>query len=158
MISNERSLRDALGQFATGVCVVTAEPTGKPAFGLTINSFSSVSLEPPLVLWSIGKHSRSFDDFISVDRYTINVLGANQKDLSSKFAGKDRLLAADHTDRSTPEFPSIDGAIAKFHCEVAHRYDGGDHLIIVGRVSNFFSANTDQPLIFYAGSYNYLAA
>jgi len=158
MSSHERSLRDALGQFATGVCVVTAKLADEPAFGLTINSFSSVSLEPPLVLWSIGKNSTSFDDFMSVERYTINVLGADQKALSNRFASKDRLLADDHTDATLPEFPAIAGSIAKFHCEVAHRYDGGDHLIIVGRVLHFFSADTAQPLIFYAGSYSSLAA
>lgn len=158
MSSEDRSLRNALGQFATGVCVVTAQPGDKPAFGLTINSFSSVSLEPPLVLWSIGKSSTSFDDFMSVDQYTINVLGAEQKDLSNKYASKDKLLADEHCDASNPGFPAIEGAIAKFHCEVAHRYDGGDHLIIVGRVLKFDAADDAQPLIFYAGSYSSLAA
>ena len=158
MSSNERSLRDALGQFATGVCVVTAQSAGLPAFGLTINSFSSVSLEPPLVLWSIGKSSTSFDDFMSVTQYSINVLAAEQKTLSNKYAGKDRLLTEDHLDLTRPDFPSIVGAIAKFNCEIAHRYDGGDHLIIVGRVLSFDSADSAKPLIFYAGSYNSLAA
>lgn len=157
MDSNARLFRDALGKFATGVCVVTTRLADQAPFGMTINSFSSVSLDPPMVLWSLAKTSTYFDSVMSADLYTINILSDEQKALSKKYSGKDRVLDVDHTDLDQAEFPVIKGALAHFSCQVAHRYEGGDHIIIVGKVVNFSSAEAGEPLVFYTGDYRSLS-
>lgn len=152
-----RSLRDALGEFATGVAVITARAADGTPVGVTINSFASVSLEPPLVLWCLGLQSPSLAVFESCSHYAINVLAADQVELSQRFsqsqsdrfAGIDLKVGAGGT-------PILPGCCAWFECRNEMRYPGGDHLIFVGRVENF-QCDGKPPLIFHGGRYRTLA-
>jgi len=152
-----RSLRNALGEFATGVAVVTARGADGHAVGVTINSFASVSLEPPLVLWSLGLNSLSLVVFESCSHYAVNVLAADQTEFSQrfsqsqrdKFAGVELKVGAGGT-------PLLPGCCAWFECRNEMRYAGGDHLIFVGQVENFHREQK-PPLIFHRGGYRSLA-
>jgi 3-hydroxy-9,10-secoandrosta-1,3,5(10)-triene-9,17-dione monooxygenase reductase component len=148
-----KAFRNALGQFATGVTVVTAVDAEGRKVGMTANSFSSVSLEPMLVLWSIARTSKSFQDFVSADHFAIHILNAQQKELSTQFASNcdDRFDGVPH-DTGVADIPLLKDFSAVFQCQTEHQYDGGDHVIIVGRVLEFENRGT-APLIFHAGRY-----
>lgn len=145
-------LRQALGKFATGVTVVTCYGAKGPC-GITANSFSSVSLEPPLVLWNIAKVSNSLQAYLDADHFAINVLGDRQRSVSHHFA------QSDHTrfngivyETSEQGVPLIPESVACFECRTHQIHDCGDHYIIIGEVEKFRS-NTGQPLLFYNGDY-----
>lgn len=147
-----RAFRMALGRFATGVVVVTTE-YDSARVGLTINSFSSLSLNPPLILWSIDRGARSFDAFMASDRFAINVLERSQVAVSNVFASKE----TDKFDKVawTPGgggVPLIDGAVCQLECTRAYQHDGGDHVLIVGRV-NRFRRYAGDALLFVDGRY-----
>lgn len=147
----ERDLRDALGRFATGVCIVTTQTDDGP-LGITANSFASVSLDPPLVLWSPARASRRFPPFAAADAFAIHVLGEDQVSLCQQFSrgGYDfdgLALAAGATDA-----PLIEGCLARFECRTAAQHDGGDHLIIIGHVTSV-AYRDGAPLLFSAGDY-----
>ena len=158
-VKQHRSLRDAFGQFATGVTVVTArDKNGKP-IGLTANSFASVSLEPPLVSWCVDKASTRFAEFTAAKYFTISVLTASQQETSNLFAQR----SWDETVFEDTEWldglnqvPQIPGVSARFHCETAHLYEGGDHIIIVGSVLDY-ECEAHEALVFYQGDYRHLA-
>lgn len=149
--SNE--FRRALSCFATGVAVVTTiDDAGNPV-GITVNSFNSVSLDPPLVLWSIDLQSSSYEAFMAANHFAVNVLSYEQRPLAEQFAqvGGDKF--ADLTCRSgLGGVPILPDFAACFECETASRFDGGDHKIIVGRVLACEDHESD-PLIFYRGRY-----
>lgn len=151
-----RRLRDALGDFATGVTVVTARGSDGQPIGVTVNSFASVSLEPPLVLWSLGLQSPSRAVFESCSHYAINVLAADQVELSNRFSQPqiDRFggIALKLGVGGTPILP---GCCAWFECRNEIRHPGGDHLIFVGHVENFHREER-PPLIFHGGNYRQL--
>ncbi len=152
---DQRVFRDALGTFATGVCVVTAVPDEGAPIGMTINSFSSVSLEPPLVLWSIQNDSECFDAFNGIDRFAISVLSGDQEAYSNLYATKgDHALSDGHYHMAGKGTAVISDALAAFECRVWARYPGGDHTIIVGEV---LAVNPGQgagaPLLFHQGRY-----
>jgi len=147
------ALRDALGQYATGVAIVTAlDGAGQPA-GLTVNSFASVSLEPPLVLWSLARTASCMPAFEGCSHFVVNVLAAEQRMLADRFAttGIDRFAGVAWT-------PGIGGAplladcCATFECRSETWHEGGDHLIFVGRVERFARADL-PPLLFHSGRY-----
>ncbi|HRK39410.1 MAG TPA: flavin reductase family protein [Burkholderiaceae bacterium] len=148
----ERDLRTALGQFATGVTVVTAlGPSGEPV-GLTVSSFNSVSLAPPLVLWSLGCQSRALDAFRACSHYAINVLAANQLPWALQFAARDvdRFASV----RWTPGLdgvPLLEGTLATFECINRSQYPAGDHIIFVGEVRACRHTNTLAPLLYHRG-------
>lgn len=154
---DSRSLRDALGEFATGVAVVTARGADGQPVGVTINSFASVSLEPPLVLWSLGLHSPSLAAFESCSHYAVNILAADQVEFSQRFsqAQQDRFagIALEVGAGGTPLLP---GCSAWFECRNEIRYPGGDHVILVGFVENF-RREPKAPLVFHGGRYRELA-
>jgi flavin reductase (DIM6/NTAB) family NADH-FMN oxidoreductase RutF len=154
---DSRSLRDALGEFATGVAVVTARGADGQPVGVTINSFASVSLEPPLVLWSLGLASPSLAAFESCSHYAVNILAADQVDFSQRFsqAQEDR-FAGIATTAGTGGTPLLPGCSAWFECRNEIRYPGGDHLILVGYVENF-RREPKAPLVFHGGRYRELA-
>ena len=157
MTDETRRLRNALGCFTTGVCVVTAATERGPV-GLTINSFASVSLEPPLVLWSLDRASDRADVFQSVERFAINVLSEDMRELSSKLARKGAYgVPEEALDGQAGDVPVLDGTLARFVCTVEARHDGGDHVIVVGRVVSFAYAERGHPLIYYRGHYRALA-
>ena len=150
--------RQALGCFATGVTVITtASPTNGRA-GLTVNSFSSVSLDPPLVLWSLSLHAPSLPAFQGSPYFAVNVLAADQADLSTRFAtpAEDKFAGISVT-RGLGDTPLLDGATAHFECRSEFRYYGGDHVIIVGRVERFAYGDR-PPLIYHRGRYAKLQA
>ena len=150
---DQANFRRALSCFATGVAVVTTVDANNRRVGITVSSFNSVSLEPPLVLWSIADNAYSYDAFIDAEHFAVNVLTKEQQHLSERFATKgiskfDGLECHDGLHGS----PIIENSAACFECSTEHRYDGGDHKIIVGRVLRFKDRATD-PLIWYRGRY-----
>ena len=149
--------RRSLGRFATGVTVVTCQDADGNRLGLTANSFSSVSLEPPLILWNIAKVSRSLDAFLAAEHFGVSVLAADQQALSVRFARSD----IDPFDGlecglSAHAVPRIDAALAWFECRRYETHDCGDHHIIVGEVIDF-EARDGDPLVFYRSQYRQLA-
>ncbi len=158
-VKQHRSLRDAFGQFATGVTVVTARDKNDKPIGLTANSFASVSLDPPLVSWCVDKSSTRFTEFTDAKYFTISVLTANQQDASNLFAMRswDETVFNDaQWFEGVNKVPQIPGVSARFHCETAHLYEGGDHIIIVGSVLEYES-EADEPLVFFQGDYRQLS-
>jgi flavin reductase (DIM6/NTAB) family NADH-FMN oxidoreductase RutF len=145
-------LRHSLGKFATGVTVVTCEGEQGPC-GITANSFSSVSLDPPLVLWNIAKSSNSLQAFLDAENFAINVLEAGQENISHHFAQPDhtRFNGIDHT-TSADAVPLLPGTIACFECRTYATHDCGDHFIIIGEIQRYRSSPGD-PLLFFGGEY-----
>ena len=148
-----RELRNALGRFPTGVTVITTRTPGGKMEGLTANSFSALSLDPPLVLWSISHKSNSVASFLESGHFAINVLAAGQADISHRFATPkedkfDGLAVGEGFGGS----PLLDGVLAAFECKTESTIDGGDHLLFVGRVHKI-SYGDGEPLIFNAGRY-----
>ncbi len=148
---SERELRDALGRFATGVTVVTTM-TPRGPLGITANSFSSVSLHPPLVLWSPARKSRRFPAFEAASHFAVHVLSAGQRWLAEQFARPGAGFAAVTFEPGIGEVPLFDGCTARFECRHEQAYDGGDHLIVVGEVLRLTQAEL-PPLIFHRGRY-----
>jgi flavin reductase (DIM6/NTAB) family NADH-FMN oxidoreductase RutF/DNA-binding MarR family transcriptional regulator len=146
------AFRRTLGQYGTGVTVVTCNHEGTD-YGLTSNSFASVSLDPPLVLWSIKKSSGSFAAFMETTHFAINILAKDQMSISNRFAksGGDKFLDLSIS-RGIGGAPMIDNSVAVFQCSTFTRYEGGDHMIIVGRVEDFVRYDR-QALMFCQGQY-----
>ncbi|MEM1113586.1 MAG: flavin reductase family protein [Pseudomonadota bacterium] len=152
-----RELRSALGQFATGVCVITVHNSEQQALGMTANSFSSVSLDPPLVLWSLQKGSEVFEAFATPQVFGISVLAAEQVELSNQCAKKgDHRLPADYFVLGESGVPVIKDALVSFECTLDTTHEGGDHVIIVGRVEHMTTRGEGQPLLFFSGAYREL--
>ena len=145
-----REFRDALGRFATGVTVVTCWADGP--LGITANSFSSVSLDPPLVLWSPARASRRFDAFAEAPHFAIHVLDAGQSPICAGFTASGDAFDGLTWGRNDEGCPVIDGCLARFDCAAHARHDGGDHDIVVGRVLRA-AAREGPPLVFAGGSY-----
>ena len=151
--ADPRLFRRCLGQYATGVAVVTAS-SGAQLNGMTINSFASLSLEPALVLWSIARTSRSFAFFSQCQSFAINVLGADQMHLSQLFSSKqeDRFSAA-QWQPGMHGSPLLAGCIAHLECTLEQTFEGGDHLVLVGRVTRI-ARYAGTPLLFSQGQYS----
>ena len=153
-----RRLRNALGRFPTGVTVVTTRTAEGKREGLTANSFAALSLDPPLVLWSLGSGAKSLASFQRAGRFAINVLGAHQADLSHRFATprEDKFEGVDIQD-GWGGCPLLPGALACFECETHRSIELGDHWLFVGRVMRF-GFREGAPLAFHAGKYGNVAA
>jgi flavin reductase (DIM6/NTAB) family NADH-FMN oxidoreductase RutF len=152
-----RELRNALGCFATGVCVVTTVSATQQALGMTANSFSSVSLDPPLVLWSLQNNSDAYDIFARPRHFAINILSSEQQSHSNQYARKGQHeLEPAHYRLGKYGAPVIRGALVSFECDLHATYEGGDHLIIVGRVREMHRRPSGEPLLFYCGGYREL--
>jgi flavin reductase (DIM6/NTAB) family NADH-FMN oxidoreductase RutF len=154
---DSRAFRDALGWFATGVTVITTRSESGDLVGFTANSFSSVSLDPPLVLFSLNRQAQSIAIFEACAHFAVNILSENQKAISSRFA------TASHDKWDGVTFtsgeggcPLLDGAIAVFECAVHGMHDGGDHRIFLGRVLRMRARDDGKPLLFCRGSYREL--
>mgnify|MGYP001592675692 CR=1 FL=1 len=146
--------RSALGMFATGVTIVTARSAAGALVGLTANSFNSVSLDPPLVLWSLAQRAGSLPVFAQGTHYAIHILAAEQRDLAERFAqrGVDRFAGlAFHAGAGGA--PILEGTAAVFECFNRSRYEEGDHVIFVGQVERCEHRSGAQPLIFHGGRY-----
>ena len=146
-----RGFRAALGRYATGVTVVTAR-TARGPVGITANSFASVSLDPPLVLWCPAKSSARFSAFTVADHYAIHVLAADQIDLCRRFARSGEDFAGLDPAETPEGLPLLHGCLARFDCAAHAVHEGGDHAILVGRVLRAFVRN-GTPLLFWHGRY-----
>jgi flavin reductase (DIM6/NTAB) family NADH-FMN oxidoreductase RutF len=148
-----RQLRNALGRFATGVTVITTQTPAGKLEGLTANSFSALSLDPPLVLWSIRQSAPSLRGFLAAGGFAVNILAADQRQLAAAFA-----TAAIDKFADVPfaigklGYPVLPGSIAMFECQTENTFEGGDHLIFIGRVVAA-SYCEGEPLVFHAGEY-----
>ncbi len=149
-----QEFRAALGMFATGVTIVTARTGHGQVIGLTANSFNSVSLSPPLVLWSLARAAASLAAFSTGSHYAINVLATDQKALAERFAsrGGDR-WAGVAFDEGAGGAPLLHGAAATFECFNRSRYEEGDHVIFVGEVERCTHRAGALPLLFHGGRY-----
>ncbi|MCA1660640.1 MAG: flavin reductase [Novosphingobium sp.] len=145
--------RAALGSFVTGVTIVTASDGAGRDVGVTANSFNSVSLDPPMVLWSLARKSASLPVFAQSSHFAVHILAADQEDLSDRFArsGPDK-FAGIALERGAGGAPLLPGAAARFQCRTAFQHDGGDHVIFVGEVETF-ERSARAPLAFHGGRY-----
>lgn len=148
-----RAFRTALGAFATGVTIVTTWDAAAGDIGLTANSFNSVSLDPPMVLWSLSRKALSLPLFLGNPCFAVHVLAADQAELSQRFArqGADK-FAELPLQRGDGNVPLLEDCSARFMCRTAFTHDGGDHIIFVGAVTSFVTFHK-PPLIFHAGRY-----
>jgi flavin reductase (DIM6/NTAB) family NADH-FMN oxidoreductase RutF len=148
------TFRTALGCFATGITVVTAVAPDGQLLGLTANSFNSVSLDPPLVLFSLDRQAYSFEIFLAVEHFAVSVLGHDQRHLSHAFArpGGPKWDGVRHGPGAAG-CPLLAGALATFECRTRHTYPGGDHVIFVGEVTDVRGDPSGEPLVFYRGVY-----
>lgn len=156
-----KDLRDVLGSFATGVTVITSRTREGERLGTTASSFNSVSLDPPLVLFSLARNAKSFDAWQRVDGYAVNVLSEHQDGLSTRFARAmtDKWEGIVPVDGPALGLPLLPGALATLECATHARYDGGDHVIMVGRVVSLRGQPPNLgPLVFFGSRYRRLDA
>lgn len=151
--TDSQSLRHALGAFATGVTIITAVDGDGHDVGMTVNSFNSVSLTPPMVLWSLGRSSTNIAAFLQAKHFAVHVLAADQEALATRFAqrGIDRFAGMERG-RGPDGIPLLDGAAARFQCRTAFQYEGGDHVIFVGEVLHY-DHWPREPLVFKRGRF-----
>ncbi|AZN65153.1 flavin reductase [Acinetobacter johnsonii] len=157
-ISNPREIRNLLGQFATGVTVITTRGTDGRKVGMTANSFSSLSLDPPLVLWSLSKTAPSLPDFVAAEHFAVHMLTKEQHQLSTHFArgAQDKFATVDHGECDTG-VPLLNEALATLVCKNVQQYEGGDHLIFIGEIQKY-QQTAGEPLVFHAGRYQIAAS
>ena len=153
-----RHFRDVLGRFASGVTVVTAM-TGNGPVGMTCQSFSSVSLEPPLVMFLPAKTSRAWPAIRAAGHFTINLLAADQEALSNQFAAKgvDKYAGVTWSPARSTGGPRIDGCLAWIDCTIHAVHEAGDHYVVLGRVQEMEHGQAELPLLFYRSAYHRLA-
>jgi flavin reductase (DIM6/NTAB) family NADH-FMN oxidoreductase RutF len=157
MSFDTRAFRYALGCFPTGVVVVTAS-AGKTIMGITVNSFASVSLDPPLVLWCMERKSSRYRTFTTAKNFTISILGSKHQTVSVRLAkpGEHKLDGLELVPTENGP-PGLADALAILECTRETVHDGGDHTIILGRVQRFTWHKTGVPLVFFRGRYGALA-
>ncbi len=153
---NQRDFREALGRFVTGVTVITTASEIGP-LGITANSFASVSLDPPLVLWSPARHSRRFRAFAEAPHFAVHVMGAEQARISDRFARNGTAFDGCDWRESPRGVPLIEGCLARFECDAVATHEGGDHRIVVGRVRHA-EWRDGAPLVFSQGQIGGFAA
>jgi len=157
MSLNSREFRDALGHFATGVAVISAFKADGETLGVTVNSFASVSLDPPLILWSLDKGSDRFAPLMQVDRFAVNILGQGEQEMSRRLSRKGQsALHPDEFSKSTHGVPVLRHAAAIFECVVHEKIEAGDHVIFIGRVLACSHNSHETPLLYYRGAYRVL--
>ena len=150
-----REFRHALGTFTTGVTIITARDQDDSPVGVTANSFNSVSLDPPLVLWSLARKSQSLATFENASHWAVHILAHDQGELSARFArsvsGPEKFDGIEY-EGGLGSAPLLAGCTTRLQCRTAHIYDGGDHIILVGEVLKFDKSDT-PPLVFQSGNY-----
>lgn len=147
------AFRNTLGNFATGVALITVDCKSLGDLGLTVNSFASVSLDPPLILWSINRNSDLFETFIGTQTFTVNILREDQQDISNQFSKKEQHSLKDYDwQRTKNGCLFVPNSLAHFDCDTFEQLDGGDHIIFVGKVTDFESRG-GNPLVFSQGKY-----
>ena len=150
--NKSQALRDCLGKFATGVTIVTCQGPDGPC-GITANSFSSVSLEPPLILWNIDKQSNALHAFFEAEYFAVNVLRSEQQSLAEHFARSERVTFEGIDHRLTgSDVPLVENTLACMECRTDQIIEAGDHYIIIGEIENH-TMSDGEPLLFFAGDY-----
>lgn len=151
-----KTLRNILGQYATGVTIITTRGQDGRNIGMTANSFSSLSLDPPLILWSLSKTAPSLPEFNAAKYFAIHMLAQEHHQLSNHFArgAADKFSGVAHTD-SEEGIPLLDNALVTLVCENHQQFDGGDHIIYIGKITRFHQRE-GAPLVFHAGQYQSL--
>src|SRR3954468_23057753 len=152
-VIDPRDFRNALGAYGTGVTIITAMAADGKPYGITCNSFASVSLNPPLVLWSLGIYSSSLIVFQNASHFTVHVLGTSQQALANKFAksSEDKFAGVDWTP-GLGNAPVLAESVANFQCRSVNRYYGGDHVIFLGAVE-VYTYSAKEPLLFARGAF-----
>jgi len=155
MSFDTRAFRTALGCFPTGVTLVIARTAEQKPMGMTVNSFASVSLDPPLILWCAHRRSQRFETFVNAEVFTVSVLDATHKEVSARLArpGDHQLDEIPLIDTQSGT-PALADALAVFECQRHALYDGGDHAVLLGRVVQFAFRYIGAPLIFFRGRYH----
>ena len=153
-VARARQFRDVLGSFASGVTVVTTVSNGEPV-GMTCQSFSSVSLDPPLVLFVPAKTSRAWPLIQRAGKFCINILADDQAELSNKMAsrGSDKFAGVDWAPTVGTGSPLLAGALAHLDCTIQGVHEAGDHYVVIGKVLDLATSGLERPLLFYRGSY-----
>jgi flavin reductase (DIM6/NTAB) family NADH-FMN oxidoreductase RutF len=154
-----RRLRAALGQYATGVAVVTAVAACGAPVGMTINSFSALSLDPPLILWCLRRSATRGAAFAAAPHFAINVLAAGQRELASRFArhdGDGQCFSGVAWQRGPGGVPLLAGTVGAFACRRERALDGGDHVILIGHLEDYRMTAGRAPLVFHDGRYHTL--
>lgn len=150
-------LRRTLGSYPTGVAVITVRDRHGRAQGMTVNSFVSLSLRPPLVLWCLRREAGRYEVFAGAGHFAVNVLGRGQRAVAEHFAGRSAALEDRTAEERRPHpgrshVPLLDGVLAQFVCRTTTVTDGGDHVIVIGEVE-WFTAREGEPLVFHGGRY-----
>lgn len=152
-IDGFRPLKDALGRYATGIAVASCRADDGQCVAMTVNSFTSVSLDPPLVLWCIEKTASRYNAFMEAEHYGISILNAEQQEISDRFA---RFTSVEQKgvemEDSASGVPLLRSCLAAFDCRVVDRHEAGDHIILIGEVCGFRSEE-GAPLIYFASQY-----
>jgi len=158
MTFDVRAFRQALGSFPTGVAVITTSASAEHHMGITVNSFTSVSLDPPLVLWCLDKKSDRYHAFTKARSYTVSILGTEHQGVSSRLAKQgSHNLDGIGLSKTTLGPPSLTDALAVFECAADAVHDAGDHAILIGRVLRFSRHGEGEPLVYFRGKYGSLA-
>ncbi len=151
---DQRAFRDAMGCFASAVTVITTTTEDGQAVGVTVNSFNSVSLDPPLVLFCLGREATNFEHFMASGRFAVNILRHGQDSISNGFAADGatffRTIENGHSALGNPLIPDT---LAMFDCRTEAVHDGGDHMILIGRVTELRHDPDGDPLLYYRGRY-----
>jgi flavin reductase (DIM6/NTAB) family NADH-FMN oxidoreductase RutF len=158
MTFDARAFRTALGSFPTGVAVVTTAASAEHHLGITVNSFTSVSLDPPLVLWCMDKKSDRYHAFTKARSYTVSILGTEHREVSARLATQgNHSLDGIALLPTALGPPALADALAIFQCEAEAVHEAGDHAILIGRVVDFSRHEDGEPLVFFRGKYGALA-
>jgi 4-hydroxyphenylacetate 3-hydroxylase, reductase component len=159
MTFDVRAFRTALGSFPTGVAVITTTASAEHHLGITVNSFTSVSLDPPLVLWCVDKKSDRYHVFTRAESYTVSILGTEHQAVSSRLAKQGNHSLDGIALRATELGPpALAEALAVFECAADAMHDAGDHAILIGKVVRFSLHEASAPLVFFRGKYGALAS
>lgn len=154
-----QSFRSALSLYPTGVAVVSAEPEGYLPFGMTINSFTSLSLTPPLIMWNLQKSSETFKAWHNVKSFTVNFLREDQQEVSTRYARKgEHDMDEESFRQGITDCPMLIDCMANLECTMHARHEEGDHVIIIGEVVNMMTDSDQAPLVFHKGKYKILPA
>lgn len=151
-ISRHRALRDVFGRFATGVTIITTLHGGQ-RIGLTVNSFTSLSLEPPLVLWCLHRKAATHTAFVAAEHFAVNVLAADQRNLAERFAGRGDRFTGVALRPGMYGLPLLDGTVGILTCRRDRTIVAGDHVVLIGSVLHY-EAHQGPPLLFLDSTYH----
>lgn len=150
---DQKLFRGALGQFVTGITVITTLDSKGEPLGFTANSFNSVSLDPPLVLWSLAKSASTYTDFMAAEQFGVHILADDQVELSNRFASPSENRFQNLEYELKDGAPLLKDCLVRFECNLENIYAGGDHSIFVARVHTFDQNPDKRPLVYHRGSY-----